>query len=59
MVKTPVKQIKVGTNVIIDPTVIASTFNEYFANIGPNLAKKLPQETGNPDAYRRPKTKSA
>ena len=34
-----------------DQKVIAEKFNEYFVNVGPNLASKIPQTTGNYKDY--------
>jgi hypothetical protein len=51
MAKTRIKEIKVGSTVIRDSIAIASKFNDYFINIGSNLAKKLPHESGNHVAY--------
>ena len=36
---------------IIDPLEIANKFNEYFTNVGPSLAEKLPTSTIPPDFY--------
>lgn len=35
-------QIKDGDNIIVDEKSMANKFNEFFINVGPNLAKKLP-----------------
>ena len=37
--------------VITDPLEIANKFCQYFANIGPNLAKKLPDTSKSPFEY--------
>ena len=34
-----------NNNEISDPYTIAEKFNEYFTNVGPNLAKKIPNTT--------------
>ena len=40
--KLPCSEFKHENKVITDPTDIANKFNEYFTNIGPNLAKGIP-----------------
>lgn len=41
--KTGVKEMKIGDHVTSDQTIIANKFNEYFTNIGLNLASKIPE----------------
>jgi len=41
--KPTVTKIKDKNLVVNDPKVIADKFNEYFVNIGPNLAKNIPE----------------
>ena len=36
---------------ISDPLEIANYFNEYFVNVGPNLAKKVPESPMNFKSY--------
>jgi len=33
------------------PDIITNTFNEYFAKVGPNLAKKIKKVDGNRTMY--------
>ena len=40
-------QFRQEEEIITDPHVIASKFNEYFINVGPNLAKKIPTGINN------------
>ena len=37
-----INQIKLNDTTIVDKSMIARSFNNYFSNIGPNLAKKIP-----------------
>ena len=37
------RKIKINNSTYDDPFTIATKFNEYFVNVGPNLAKKIPQ----------------
>jgi hypothetical protein len=43
-------------NKIKDPTIIVKTFNEYFTNLGPDLAKKIPTTTKKVKDYLPPST---
>ena len=36
---------------INDPQTIADKFNEYFVNVGPNIAKKIPKSNRTYDQY--------
>ena len=36
---------------ISDPNDIGELFNEYFINLGPNLADKIPTSLTNYDSY--------
>ena len=40
---TPVTKIIVNETVTVDPLAIAEEFNNYFVNIGPNLAQNIPE----------------
>ena len=40
--KKSIKQIREDNKTINDEESIANHFNDYFSNIGPNLAKKIP-----------------
>ncbi len=42
-----IKEINCNGDVITDPLQIATKFNEYFVNIGPNLANSIPPVNGN------------
>ena len=44
--------------IIDDPYKIANKFNEYFVNIGPGLAKKLPDSEITFDKYLTNKNKN-
>ena len=37
------KSIKVNNTSIYEPKLIAAEFNKFFTNVGPNLAKKIPE----------------
>ena len=37
--------------IITDKSLISEKFNDFFVNIGPNLASKIPTQTMNPSAY--------
>jgi hypothetical protein len=43
-----ITKIRVNDETIDDPKQIANKFNEYFTNIGPNLAKSIPTSTKQP-----------
>jgi hypothetical protein len=36
-----------ASNIIDDPKTIADNFNDYFINIGPNLANKIKRNNNN------------
>ena len=40
-----VKEININWNVITDTTVMVDRFNDYFVNVGPNLANKIALES--------------
>jgi len=42
---------KVNGNSCADPTTIVNTFNEYFSNVGKNLASKIPVSTPSHVSY--------
>jgi len=46
--KKPINEIKLDNNTITDTKVIANKFNEYFTNVGPLLANKIPVVSGDP-----------
>ena len=37
----PIKELKVGNRIITDTNEICNSFNDFFVNIGPNLAKNI------------------
>ena len=39
--KNSINEIKIDNNKVIDPVSIANEFNNFFFNIGPNLAIKF------------------
>jgi len=41
----------IGEDESNDPLLIAKTFNDYFTNVGPSLAKKIPHATRSPEAF--------
>lgn len=49
--KKQISQITVENKTITDSHTIANKFNDYFVNIGPQLAKKIPTEDGDPISY--------
>ena len=36
---------KIANKIVTDKKLISEGFNDFFANIGPNLASKIPQQT--------------
>ena len=40
-------------NIIEDPVEIANKFNDYFINIGPNLAKEIKLKSDNNDTFKK------
>ena len=42
---------KVNDETISDKKVIAEKFNDFFVNVGPNLASKIPQQNASPINY--------
>ena len=34
-----------------DKSIISESFNDFFVNIGPNLANKIPNQTKRPESY--------
>ena len=43
--------LKINKKSITDKKIIADKFNEFFINIGPNLAAKIPPSNMNFDSY--------
>ena len=43
--------LKINKKSITDKKIIADKFNEFFINIGPNLAAKIPPSNTNFDSY--------
>ena len=43
--------IKSNDRMITDDTEIATVFNEFFANVGPDLAKHIPENGKSPTEY--------
>ena len=41
-----IKEINIGNKIISDKHEMANKFNEYFTNIGPTLANKIPHVDG-------------
>jgi len=42
-----VHKLKINNNVVTDTQTVANCFNEYFANVGQDLGKKIPSCVGN------------
>ena len=42
---------KVGNTVTMDKKIIASGFNDFFINVGPNLASKIPRDERSPTTF--------
>ena len=38
-------------HIITDKSQISENFNDFFVNIGPNLASKIPVQNTSPEAY--------
>jgi hypothetical protein len=51
ILKDLTKTTKNNGSTINDPTLIAQNFNDFFTNIGPNLASKIPDSNVNPTHY--------
>ena len=47
----PVTTIRVNDETIEDPQQMATKFNEYFTNIGPNLANNIPASAKRPSDF--------
>ena len=45
--ETHINKLKINNQIINDPAQIANTMNNYFTNIGPELAKKFQNNTDN------------
>ena len=45
------KQLVINNKKITDKTEIASNFNEFFANVGPKLAEKIPDVNKKFESY--------
>ena len=45
------KQLVINNKKITDKTEIANNFNEFFANVGPKLAEKIPDVNKNFESY--------
>ena len=43
--KGTVDEVIVNNKIVRDPKIIADNFNSFFANIGPNLAAKIPKSS--------------
>jgi hypothetical protein len=46
-----VNKLNLGENILNNPTNIAEGFNEYFSNIGPDLASKINMSNNNFETY--------
>ena len=46
-----VNELNIGENILSDPQEIADGFNDYFSNIGPNLASKIDVPNCNFETY--------
>ena len=44
-------KIEVGDSTVKSPTLIAESFKEYFGNLGPDLAKEIPQTDIGPKSF--------
>ena len=49
--RSNIYEIIINNNIIKDPTTIADSFNAFFANVGPNLAAKIPKPSQQFTAY--------
>jgi hypothetical protein len=43
-----IEEIKADSKIVTDKNEIANKFNEYFINVGPQLASEIPPMTGSP-----------
>ena len=46
MSKPTIKEININNTIISNKNEVANTFNEYFTNIGPIIANKIPHVNG-------------
>ena len=46
-----INEIKINNNSTTDKQIIADSFNNYFVNVGPNLANNIPASNGNISSY--------
>ena len=46
-----IDQININDSITEDPQEIANKFNEFFANVGPNLAKSIPVSSKRPSEF--------
>ena len=44
-------EFKIGDSIVNDKTLIAEKFNDFFTNIGPKLASKIPSQSRSPTSY--------
>ena len=49
--QSKINQLKLGNNLLNNPKDIAEGFNNYFANIGPNLAEKFQTSVCDAETY--------
>ena len=47
-------EFKIGKTIVKDPEIISNTFNNFFTNIGKNLANKIPNSDIDPLSYLQP-----
>jgi len=47
-------ELVINNEIITDPTSIADSFNTYFANVGPNLDRNIPETRTPPTSYMGP-----
>ena len=51
---TNINEISDEGNIVTEPREIANIFNNFFTDIGPNLAKDLPEHNKIPESYVKP-----
>ena len=57
--KTTTYKFNIGRKLISDPNVIANSFNNFFSNIGKNLALKIPMSHNDPLKYMQNSNKNS
>ena len=49
--KNSIKEMKINNKIVTDPMTIANEFNNFFTNIGPDLANRISNADGDISDY--------